>query len=84
MDVTGGVLGGCCQVSDTLQRFEARMFEAWTSLEHDGTSKVGRQMKLHIRTCLGTASVQGCGNPILFSLLKTGILYYLDNINDMW
>ena len=38
MDVTG-VLKGCCQVSDTRQRFEARTFVAWTPLAHDGTSK---------------------------------------------
>ena len=46
VDVTGGVLGSYCQVSDTLHRFEARMFVAWTSLAHNGISKGGRQNRM--------------------------------------
>ena len=38
VDVTGGVLGGCCQVIDTLQLFESPLLVAWTSIAHDGIS----------------------------------------------
>ena len=72
MDMTGGVVGGCCQVSDTRQRFEARMFVAWTSLVHDGTSKGARHMKLHnvvcvhTHTCILMQDVSYCSVLLLF------------------
>ena len=92
MDVTGGVLGGCSQVSDTLQRFEEGMFSARTSLAHDDKSKGGRQMKLHNVLCTHMHTSQSRMSvttlycfwfgemvaPILFSILKTGILHLAD------
>ena len=37
VDVTGGVIGGCCQVSNTKQLIEST-FSTWTSVGQDGIS----------------------------------------------